>query len=251
MALSLESYAILPSKVPRLCAAGSSASHMMQHFDANEVGALSSLAARHGCSVLHPSAADVRVRVCSEGGMLCDVIIIAQAGHGYKASVQEAPDSIEDDSCSAAAAGASAVSAPPPRLHSAVRAVVIISRCSAHEAVQLLSSCSRCASVVVVASVEWLFHCCVTSTLRSPFLYALPPALLPLSSVHATSSGIIVRSALISALLDTSPRHHRRPARAPHACPPRPRRHILPQPRRAMHAPHRPQHRWQRLRKQL
>ncbi len=257
MALSLQSYAVLPSKVQHLSFSSLTASRFMQRFDSNEVRALSSLIARHGGTVLDPACAsgEVRVRVRADAEPECQVTIMHHA-HGYKASVQEVQHGIDDNTGSTPVAGgrqrpAHALLCSRPAVlcsRPAVRAIVILSRCDAKESVELLSS--NCAPVVVVVAVDWLFHCCVASALRSPFLYAAPPAPKPLSSVHATSSGTACAPPPSTATLaHPSIRNHRRAARAPHPRPAVPRRLLLPQPGRALHAPHRAQ-RQQRRSKQ-
>jgi hypothetical protein len=234
MALSLQSYAVLPSKVPRRSLSSFTASRPTQHFDANEVRALSSLVARYGGTVLESACAsgEVRVRVRPDAQPACHVII-AHHAHGYKASVQEERDGINEDSGSAPVAGGrqrricELLCSRP-----AVRAIVILSRSDAKESVELLSSSGHCAPVVAVVAVDWLFHCCVTSTFRSPLLYAAPPARKPLSPVHATSSGIcrMPPPPSTAALPHTPIRYHNRAARAPRTRPALPRRLLLPQP---------------------
>jgi hypothetical protein len=116
------------------------ASHLHQHFDAHQVRVLSSLAARHGCSILDASAGDVRVRVCSPGDTACDVIVSEQSSRCYKASVLQMHPGMHQDSVSAPAAGSSAALVELLRLHATVpvRAVVILSRCAAQQSVQLV-----------------------------------------------------------------------------------------------------------------
>lgn len=144
----------------------------------------------HEGIMLHLGDGDVRVRVRADAEPARDVVISRQANGLYKATAQEVHESIRQDSRPTPVSGASAATGVPIRSQCAVRAVVVISRSDAPEHVQLLTSCSLCASIVVVASLDWLFHCFVASTLRSPFLYAASPSPLPLSTVHTTSSGI-------------------------------------------------------------
>jgi len=193
MAFSLESYAVLPSMVSRFTVARIRSSHFKQNFDALAVRALSSLVVRHGGRMLDVCAGDVCVRAFPDGGPACDVHISAEAARDFDVRVCEAQDSIHSDSGSTPAAGTQpyrcCISEVFVRLHPAVRAVVIISRSNAQAAAQISLECGVCASAVVVVSIDWLFHSCITSALRSPILYALPSTLLPLSSVRATSSG--------------------------------------------------------------
>jgi hypothetical protein len=202
MALSLQSYAVLPSKVPLCSPSSFTASRLTQHFDANEVRALSSLVARYGGTVLESACAsgEVRVRVRPDAQPSCHVIIVHHA-HGYKASVQEERAGINEDSGSEPVTGgwqrrACALLCSRP----AVRTIVIVSRCDAKESVELVCTSGNCAPVVAVVAVDWLFHCCITSTFRSPLLYAVPPARKPLSPVHATSSGMSHAAALLPPL---------------------------------------------------
>jgi hypothetical protein len=147
--------------------------------------------------MLDAGSGDLRVRVHADTDAepACDVLISVQANNAIKATVH---DSIRQDSGATPVAGAAAAACAVARRRSqtAVRAVVIISRFETNDPVQLLTGCARCASVVVAASLDWLFHCCASSTLRSPFLYAVSKA-LPLSSIHTTSSGASARSLLI------------------------------------------------------